>query len=212
MDVHSNDPRQPNPLDPQSLSPDLLQSLFSLNEQLLELLTSAAETRNPTSPLVATLYETFRRMDANTRGQLSRAPLLIDAGFAVPDRWSMEIHQASCRSRGRPEHWLARRQAVALARSTFFIAWHLVHTFPHASKLLLGMCDPCISFFDRATVSDVQRLSERRYEWIRPRWELQPEIWEDLITLARHPPKLLPGSVALRAMALIAAEVRRNQR
>ena len=83
MDVHRNDPRLPNTPDRQSLSPDLLQSLFSLNEQLLELLTYAAETRSPTSPLVETLYETFRRMDASTRNQLSRAPLLIDAGFGM---------------------------------------------------------------------------------------------------------------------------------
>jgi hypothetical protein len=211
MDVHRNDPRLPNPLDPQRLSPELLQSVFSLNEQLLELLSYAAQTTRHRSPLVESLYETFRGMDANTRVQLSRAPLLIDAGFGIPDRWSDEAHQASSHRRARPEHWLARSKAVALARSTFTIAWHSVHTFPHVARLLLGMCDPCISFFDRATVSDIQRLSERRYEWIRPRWELQPEIWRELIALARHPPKLLPGSVVLRAMGLIAAEVRRNQ-
>jgi len=212
MDVHRNDPRLPIALDPRRLSSDGLQSLFSLNEQLLEQLTRAARVGNGTSPLVAALYGEFCLLDATTCRYLSHAPLLIDAGFSDPHRWLCPLRtKTSGRRRPLSGHWLGRSQAVALARETFFVGWYLVHTFPHAPKLLLGMCDPCVAFFNEATVNDVQKLSEQRYEWIKPRWETQPQIWRELIMLARHPPKSMPGSVALRAMALIAAEVRRRQ-
>ena len=211
MDVHGNDLQLPNLLDPQRFREDLLKPLFSLNEQLLDLLIAAAQTEDRASPLVAALYGSFRRLDATTRDRLSRTPLLVDAGFAIPERWSTPLSDEWPPDGQQPPVLsLARASVVALAQSTFVLAWHLIRAFPDASKLLLGMCDPCVSFFQQAKVGDALELSERRYEWVRPRWELQPEIWRELIGLARYPPKLLSGSVALRAMTRIAAETRRN--
>jgi len=193
-------------------SRDALQPLFSLNEQFLKAIAHSVPTSARASPLVVTMRDDFRQMSAEARRRLARSPLLVEAGFATCNRWSIDVlHQSRPRRADPNRTWLSRSQAVGFARSTFFLAWYFVHTFPSAPRLILGMSDACIAFFAQLKLGDIQRLSECRYDWIRPRWESDPSIWRSLISLARNPPKTIPGAVTLHAMSLISADVRRDE-
>jgi hypothetical protein len=212
MDIQQEISVYPVALNPRRPGQNPIQPLFSLNQQLLELLASSTHSQEQPSPLVSTMRDAFRGMDPDSRSRLAHGPLLIDAGFANSDRWSIDQLR---RSRSRRDvlntDWLSRPRAVLLARSTLFLGWYWVHTFPSAAKLLLGMSDACVAFFNQATLADVRRLSEIRYHWIRLRWEREPAIWQGLISLARNPPKTIPNAVTLRLITLVAADVRRHQ-
>ena len=56
-------------------------------------------------------------------------------------------------------------------------------------------------------MTDIERIVERRFRYIQPRWEDRPAIWQRLIQAASSPDIRLTREFTLRALQLLAGEL-----
>ena len=83
-------------------------------------------------------------------------------------------------SAGSDPTWLApfpRPAAVKLARSTLVLAWHTVRTNLDAAVVLLGIAPSVAEIIAKPHLQDLDRIAERQYRHVRPRWEDRPAVW-----------------------------------
>src|SRR6202163_4186756 len=118
----------------------LLGPVAEINEQMLECLRLAALDCAADAPrLVSLLREDWRGLDAKVQRRLSACPyLLLDAGFAQPQRWdwmgAAGVMDATVRC-----GYFSGGGAVALVRRTLVLAWHLARSNRVSARVVLGM-------------------------------------------------------------------------
>ena len=56
-------------------------------------------------------------------------------------------------------------------------------------------------------MTDIERIVERRFRYIQPRWEDRPAIWQRLIQAASSPDIRLTREFTLRALQLLAGDL-----
>jgi hypothetical protein len=186
----------------------LLAPVAEINVQLLECLRQMAVDDLPESAdaprLVTTLREDWRRLDALAQRRLAACPyLLLDAGFAQPQRWewigAVGVMDATVRG-----GYFSGRGAVALVRRTLVFAWHLARSNRVSARVVLGMSALSAERIAATRLSDLEGLAELAPAWIVPRWEQQANVWRQLIAAAcRGQPQLL-RQVQLRGLQLLA--------
>jgi hypothetical protein len=194
----------------------LLGPVAEINEQMLEWLRVAAVTAaaagdasdsgKPAPRLVTLLSEDWRRLDAKAQRRLSACPyLLLDAGFAQPQRWewllSAQVMDASVRC-----GYFSGRGGVALVRRTLLLAWHLARSNRVTARVILGMSALAAERIASARLADLEALAELAPGWIVPRWEAQPNVWRQLIGAACRGQPLLLRQVQLRGLQLLARD------
>jgi hypothetical protein len=185
----------------------LLGPVAEINEQMLECLRLMAADDAPDAPrLVTLLREDWRRLDLKAQRRLSTCPyLLLDAGFAQPQRWdwiaSARVMDATPRCA-----YFAGRGGVALVRRTLVLAWHLARSNRVTARVILGMNTLSAERIAACRLADLEALAELSPGWITPRWEQQPNVGATRYSCAR--PSCggcncwrMPAPLAVRPMA-----------
>ena len=134
--------------------------------------------------------------------------LLVDAGFAEPERWRRRaVRQVDDAGQGyAPFFSIAAGAAVAQAVLTF--AWHLARCQGAAARLLLAMPAGCVAELARHTLGEVRALALRNPHWLRPRWAQRPGMWREFLAAAASEDAAQLGRARLRGQRLLAAEAR----
>jgi hypothetical protein len=186
----------------------LLAPVAEINVQMLECLRQMAVDELPEAGgaprLVSALREDWRRLDALAQRRLAACPyLLLDAGFAQPQRWewigAVGVMDATARG-----GYFSGRGAVALVRRTLVLAWHLARSNRVSARVVLGMSALSAERIAATRLADLEGLAELAPAWIVPRWEQQANVWRQLIAAAcRGQPQLL-RQVQLRGLQLLA--------
>jgi hypothetical protein len=186
----------------------LLAPVAEINVQMLECLRQMAVEALPepggAPRLVMALREDWRRLDALAQRRLAACPyLLLDAGFASPQRWEW-LGAAGVMDAGVRGGYFNGRGAVALVRRTLVLAWHLARSNRVTARVILGMSALSAERIAATRLTDLEHLAELAPGWIVPRWEQQPNVWRQLIGAACRGQPLLLRQVQLRGLQLLA--------
>jgi hypothetical protein len=188
----------------------LLAPVTELNEQMLQQLRELA-LRAPgaggaeSGPrLVASLREQWCALEADAQQRLAASPcLLLDAGFAEPQRWE-RIGGCAVMDAGDRSAYFQDAVGVALVRRTLLLAWHLARANRVSARVLLGMSTAAAERIAACRLSDLEALAQRAPAWITPRWEQQPIVWRQLIDAASRRQSVLLRQAQLRGLQLLA--------
>ena len=162
----------------------LLAPVAEINQQMLACLRQMALDDAPGAPRLVTLLRAdWRRLDASAQRRLAACPyLLLDAGFAQPQRWEC----APCpgvMDAGSQCGYFSGRDGVALVRRTLVLAWHLARANRVTGRVILGMSALSAERIGAARLADLEALAELGPGWIVPRWEAQPVA---AVAIVRH--------------------------
>jgi hypothetical protein len=195
--------REPNP------------TVVEINGLMLEILRSAAA--EPAGPeavpaprLVSGLRGSWQVLDELARRRLAEAPcVLLDAGFASPERWEALAIRAALHGAvmdpGAGGGYFRGPMGIALQRRALTFAWHMARSNRLGSRLLLGMSAECADRIAASALSELESLAELCPPWIAPRWESQPQVWRQMIDAAVHGSEAALRRVQLRGLQLLAA-------
>jgi hypothetical protein len=194
------------------LRPETLDSLLELNELALALLaeeTAVREAAEGGAPL-AGAGELWRTLDPPARRRAAACPyLLLDAGFADPQRWRrVAVSQVGEAARESYGAFFSVRGAIELHRLVLTYAWHLARTQAAAARLLLGMPAPCAQLIAQCTLRQMHALAEAHPEWLKPRWPHREELWRELLAAAASGERSALEQAHIRGLTLLAAELR----
>jgi hypothetical protein len=191
------------------LRPETLESLAELNELSLVLLADQAAVHGaPPAALLREVRALWPALAPEARRRAADCPyLLLDAGFADPERWrgSAQVGEGG-RSAGTA--FFTVPGTVEVARLVLTYAWHLARTQPAGARLLLGMPAACTALIGGCTLRQIHTLAERRAEWLRPRWPARPQVWRELLTAAGSGEPHLLERAHMHGLTLLAAETR----
>lgn len=190
------------------LREDTLASLRELNEECLELCAAQARAQ----PGNATLAEIARQWNALDAAARTRAGgclyLLVDAGFAEPERWRRRtVRQVDDAGHGYAP-FFSIASSAAVAQAVLMFAWHLARCQGVAARLLLAMPAGCVAELARHTLGEVRALALRNPHWLKPRWAQRPAMWREFLAAAASEDAALLGRARLRGQRLLAAEAR----
>jgi hypothetical protein len=181
----------------------------ALNEQMLELLCARARMSEAGAlpRLLSGQRELWGGFGSEAQRRLALCPyLLLDAGFAAPQCWDLVPPDRPGVMDGEgPGGYFASRGGVALVRRTFVLAWHLARSNPLAARILLGMSPECVARIAACPLAQLEALAECSPLWVVPRWELQPNVWRQMIQAARAEGLAALLAVQLRGLQLLAA-------
>lgn len=179
--------------------------LHELAELNMEILQSHIVT-------AANLRAQWHALSAPARLRLAGCPfLLVDAGFAAPERWgrlpNLAVHETM------PIRALLTSGSVLstpLVRRVLLLAWHMTRANPASARIALGMSRRCAGIVADCRLTDLEGLAERRPGWIRPRWDQHSDVWRAWLNAAgRESPRPLEA-LQLWGLQMLAAEVRRS--
>jgi hypothetical protein len=193
------------------LHPQMLESLGELNELCLALLAEQAALRAaPAHPLLRQVGELWSGLGAAGRRRAAACPyLLVDAGFAEPQRWrpasALQVGDAGLCAY---TSFFTVPATTEVARLVFTFAWHLARSQSHAARLVLAMSAPCAALIARYTLRQIQDLAHAHPEWLKPRWPARVQVWRELLLTAAAEETPALHSARLRGFTLLAAEAR----
>jgi hypothetical protein len=190
---------------------EVLQALWDCNEQCLRLLAKeAGESRVGAPPLLRDLAGLWLRLDAGACRRAAQCPyLLIDAGFADPQRWRW--HCAAHVSDTEPavaQVFFTSMRPASLAHQILSVAWYVARTQPLGAPLFLGMPAACVAWWRACSPCQVAELAEQHPLWLRPRWPARTSLWRDLLAAAVSHDGLALELARLHGVQLLASELR----
>jgi hypothetical protein len=194
---------------PEARRSPTFEALHAVNERCIELLVQAARTerRSPVA-LVVPLRDVLRAMTPEMRTRAaSRSLLLVDMEFAHPEWWRL-ARDYPIRAAPLPS-WrgaFPRPSALQLARLTLMLAWHAVRS-DRTATCLLGMAPEVADVIAALSLTEVDRLVERRFRHARPRWEDRPAVWRGLLLAAQRDDLRRARDFNLYALQLLTAEI-----
>lgn len=186
-----------------------LESLTELNEACLALLAEQARAV-PGSVLLAEIARGYPALDAPGRRRAAGCLyLLLDAGFADPQRWRpCGDRPVGDGSGGGSAPFFTVGAAAEVAQSVFTFAWHVARCQSTAACLLLGAPAACVALLARHTLGQVRALALAHPQWLKPRWAGHPDAWRALLRAAASAEPAALERARLRGQALLAAEAR----
>ena len=165
------------------LRANTLQCLAELNEGCLALIAAQAQVTHGNALLEQFGGEWQLLESAGRRRAAGCMYLLLDAGFALPQRWQAErdplpvaLHEA---------RFFSVPGSAGLAHEVLVFAWHLCRCEPAAARLLLGMPAACVALLAAATLGQVRTLAAAHPQWLKPRWLGRPRMWREFLAAAR---------------------------
>jgi hypothetical protein len=99
-----------------------------------------------------------------------------------------------------------RGAAVPLARATLMFAWHSLRADRNAA-CLLGMSSAVSEAIAALSLTDIDRVVDRRFRHLRPRWEDRPAVWRQLLQAAQSTDIRRTRDVNLRGLQLLVGEM-----
>lgn len=191
-----------------SNSTDALAPICEINEQCLQMLVNAS--RHPQLSFDSFLYHLFSLVSPLDDGAIttaSRFPfLLVDFGFRDVHWWRRSV-QNSLRADS-DRSWLnpfPRAAATTLARATLMLAWHTARTDAEATLGLLGISQPVAAAIATLRLRDIDRIADRHFRRLRPRWEDRPAMWCQLLACSRETDVDAAHEFVLHALQLTTA-------
>jgi hypothetical protein len=100
----------------------------------------------------------------------------------------------------------ARAQQYSWPRGALVVVQHSILTNA-AEACLLGVHPSVTEIIGELSMTDIERIVERRFRYIQPRWEDRPAIWQRLIQAACSPDIRLARDFTLRGLQLLAGEL-----
>jgi hypothetical protein len=204
---------RPRPAPPAELEEDqLLTGVFEVNERCLEMLVSAARQEPKASfALVSELRELLKSADPAVRCRAARCRfLLVDLEFGNSDWWRGACSPLS--EQTRLPSWrgsFPSASGAQLARITLLVAWNSLRATPDPAmaRLLLGMTDEVGELIANLRLDQVDRIAQKRFRFVRPRWEDRPAVWRRLLLAARAEDTRLMAEFNVHALQLLAGEL-----
>lgn len=192
------------------LRPETLESLTELNELSLTLLAEQAAAHGSSSaPLLREVRSLWPGLDAVGRRRAAGCPyLLLDAGFADPERWRGSAGQVGESVRPAWPPFFTVPGTVEVLRLALTYAWHLARTQLAAARLLLGASAGCAPLIGACSLRQIHALAERHAEWLRPRWAARPLVWRGLLLAAGSGEPRRLEEAHMHGLTLLAAETR----
>jgi hypothetical protein len=190
---------------------ETLKTLAELNEQCLELLVEQAALRAPNAPpILRELGNLWAQLDAASRRRAAGCPfLVVDAGFADPQRWRrIGDNRIADRETVGYGAFFTGSAAMKVAHQVFTNAWYIARTEPVGAALYLGMPPHCASLLRSCTVRQVTELANQRVAWLRPRWVGRTRLWQDLLSAAISGEGLALEMARLHGVRLLAMELK----
>jgi len=196
----------------------LLSPVAEINQQMLALLSACAGAQQgggasaaparPLPRLVAGLRELWCRLDLQAQRRLALCPyLLLDGGFSAPERWErVSPGGLGVMDGSGAGSYFCSHAGVALLRRTFVLAWHLARSNALAARILLGMSPDCVERIAACPLSQLEALAELGPVWVVPRWELQPQVWRQMLQAALADRAAVLRPVQLRGLQLLASD------
>lgn len=190
----------------------LLGGAFGVNERCLELLVHAARQEPGGSfRLVRELHELLKTLDPAARRRAAcRSFLLVDMEFGNADWWrGAGSHLAEL---ARLPYWrrsFPRVSGTQLARATLLLAWTNLRSGrdPATTRLLLGMTPEVGELIAGLRFEQIDRIAQKRFRFVRPRWNDRPAVWRRLLLAARGDDSRLMGEFTLHGLQLLAGEL-----
>lgn len=187
-----------------------MQEAHRINQRCIEMLIEAARVPGlGRSPLVTQLREVLLQMTPDTRARAARRTfLLLDMELGNSALWQ-RFKSRSARTGPAPNERaiFPRASAVQVARDILILAWYGVRADRHGAKLLLGMSAAVSDIIATLSLADVNRLAERQFRYLRPRWEDQPDLWLKLLTTSQTLDIRRAREINLRGMQLIVSAI-----
>lgn len=181
-----------------------------LNERCLELLVHQARTEaNPPFQLASTLRELLRRTTPETRRRAAeRAILLLDFEFQSAEWWEA-VHRYPDKKFRTPSGRgsFPRRSGLSLARAALFLAREGCRANLDTARVLFGMARPVADLIAGLELTEVDRIAERRFRHLHPRWPDQPDVWRSLLTASDSQAAIALRRTDLEGLQLIAGEL-----
>lgn len=184
--------------------------VVEINQQCLDLLVRQARTDpNPPFQLVTDLRDTLRHTTPETRRRAAERPfLLLDFEFQNPEWWDAvrRYPEKKFRSSG----WrgaLPRRSGLPLARATLLLAWQGCRAHIETACILFGMSRPAAEVIAGLHLTELDRIADRRFRHLHPRWQDRPDLWRSLLAAAESSSSTPIRRTDLHALALVAAEL-----
>lgn len=179
-----------------ALSPENLQPIYDLNARLLHALTDAAQRPLDEGRLdfVNTIGDALLNLDDQAINHLAHSVVcLVDAGFNDASRWRDGVPRSGEQS-GTPQSPLPRTVAQDFSYSLCVAAWTALRICEETGRLIFGMSKACAAVFRNQSLTDLPALARSMWPWIQPRWMDRPQIWGQLIRVAKaQPSSLVPG-------------------
>jgi len=203
------------PTDPDELVADPLRrfpfaDLHAVNEHLVELLVDAARSHGPFPfSMIIPLRNLLRSAGPELRKRIAaRQYLLLEMGLDCPERWhrALEAPERLFRSERTPGVF-PRRTGVPLARVVLTLLSKGIQAHRETACLLFGMHEEVTSLIAELSPPALDRLAERTFRELRPRWADRPSLWRALILAANSERTAAMREFDLQAMALLSAEV-----
>lgn len=193
------------------LHPETFESLVELNELSLALLAEQAAARTaPASLLLRQVGELWHVLDIAARRRAAACPyLLVDAGFADPQRWRQPA-PPGVGDTGEAAYstFFTVPGTTEVARLVFTYAWHLARAHGAAARLLLGMSAPCAALIGQHSLRQIQALAETHPQWLKPRWPARVQVWRELLLAAASGEAPVLERARLHGLTLLAADAR----
>lgn len=202
----ATEPTPPQPkADAEPLAP-----IHEINERCINLLVEAArDDKHPAPGLIVALRPLLLQLTPEKRMRVARrALLLVDMGFRDVDWWK-EAQRDPLRSTRMPAALDAfpPRAAMTLARSTLILAWHSIRADRTAAGLMLGISRSVADVILTLSLTDLDRIAEKRFRNLRPRWEDRPALWRQLLLSVDASDFRKEREFNLRALQLVAGQL-----
>jgi hypothetical protein len=185
----------------------VLRPLHDVNQCCIELLVKAACTDSSGLPLVRQFGPILRRMTADARERAAlKAFLLVDMEFANGSWWQLVKNHPARPLPPAQASYFSRAHAIQLSRATLTLTWHSVRTNGWEA-CLLGVHPTVAELIGTFSLTEIERIVERQYRHVRPRWEDRPAVWQLLLESACSQDIRLMREFTLRGLQLIAGEL-----
>jgi len=184
--------------------------IYEINERCINLLVEAVRNENHPAPgLVVALKAELLGMTPEMRTKAAeRALLLVDMGFRDAGWWKDALRAPQRASRTPiAQDAFPARAAMHLARSTLILGWHSIRADRTAGGLMLGISHPVADVIASLTLTDLDRIAEKRFRRLRPRWEERPTLWRELLLSVNSTDFRRSREFNLRALQLAAGEL-----
>jgi hypothetical protein len=192
---------------PNRAAPTAVLPIHELNHQCVELLVRVAWSDTPDLPLARQFQTSLRNLNPESRLRAAqRAFLLVDIEFMNRDWWS-EARRSGSKTvgAGRQGHF-PKAAAVQLGRASISLLRHNIHTLGTEAPLL-GAHPGVLEIIASLSLSEIDRLAERRFRDVRPRWEDRPALWQKLIQSAASPDIRLKRELDLTGLHLLVSDL-----
>jgi hypothetical protein len=171
------------------------------------LMQAARAPRPEAFELVIQLGDLLRAITPEIRARAARkAFLLVDLEFSNGSWWQSlggrQTRGASSVRRGS----FPRPGAIQLTRATLTLAWHVLRA-DEQGRCLLGVTPAVAEVIIGLSLAEIDRLAERSFRHLRPRWEDRAAVWRQLLQNSQTPDIRRARESSLRGIQLITGEL-----